>query len=158
MDLEPPQPIGRSTWYELYPEDIAREKWRSCVCSLCTEVEDLLNTWGAYMSVVHANCQKSSRGENVSIVEKSDVGRRVNLRCNDAECRWGLREDNPASLPLPAQWPSRFKNIITDPTVADSLHLQLPTMFCTPCGCGCCVGDADRGQRLAGEEVLCCSS
>lgn len=130
----PPQAIGRSAWYEKYPEDITKEQWRSCACTICTEVEDLLSTWGLLMSVVHS----------VKNVQKGEVGRAINVRCDHANCRWCLPESDIRSLTLPEQWPARFKNIIARPTLSASLGLRLPSLLCSPCGCGCC-----HAERIA---------
>lgn len=145
-DVPPPNPISRSSWYEVYPQEISKEKWRSCVCKICSEVEDLVNTWGTTMSVLH-----SHDGDRVT---KGELGRAINARCSDSDCRWRLPSSNPASLVLPEQWPSRFKNLVTRPSVAESLRLDLPTLFCTPCGCGCCVQEARTEQEELGIEVI----
>lgn len=144
-----PRPLSRATWYRKYPEDVSKEKWRSCTCGICAEVEDLINTWGMTMSVVHVSCR--ARSSQARVV-RSEMGRRISVRCSDPECRWGMPSSNPLSIALPEEWPSRFKNVITQPTVADALQLELPTMFCGPCGCGCCVKDAEEEARASGID------
>lgn len=139
------RPISRSKWHELYPQDIAKELWRSCVCHLCSEVEGLINSWGTLMTVVHSN--------EGAPVRRGEMGRRVNARCADADrCCWCKPKDDPASVQLPDKWPARVKNMVTQPTVAEALQLRLPSLFCGPCGCGCCVEERKQQWRDLGIE------
>lgn len=146
FDTAQPRPMSTWAWYQFYPASISREKWRCCVCHLCSEVEDLVNTWGLLMTVAHS-------GPN-DPVRRGELGRRLNTRCNHAGCRWGLPREDPRSLTLPETWPSRFKNVITRPSVAEALQLQLPTLFCSPCGCGCCEAEWRKEQKEMGFEVM----
>lgn len=148
--VEQPRPLGRSKWYEMYPKEISPEKWRTCVCKICSQVEGLVDSWGALMSVVHS-------GQDDPIA-RGELGRKVNVRCKHEECRWGLPAENPASLTLPKHWPSRFKNMVTRPSIAEALQLELPTLFCSSCGCGCCVEEAQEDQRKLGLEVAIIAS
>lgn len=140
-----PRPISEGMWYTLYPATISREKWRSCVCHVCSEVEDLLNTWGPLMTVAHSASDDP--------VRRGEVARRINVKCEHSGCRWNLPEDNLLSLTLPDMWPARFKNLVTRPTVAESLQLQLPTLFCSPCGCGDCELEELERKASIGIEV-----
>jgi hypothetical protein len=42
----PPQPLSIAAWNRLWPPDVTKDVWRSCCCTQCAEVEDLLDTWG----------------------------------------------------------------------------------------------------------------
>lgn len=145
FDTVQPRPMVWSAWHKLYPKSISREKWRSCVCHLCSEVDDLVNTWGVLMTVAHAKLDDP--------VRRGEVGRKLNVRCDNTGCRWNLPSDNPHSLTLPETWPSRFKNLVTRPTVAEALQLQLPTLFCSPCGCGCCKAEEREQKQALGIEL-----
>lgn len=140
------RPISRGKWHELYPSDISKEIWRSCVCHLCSEVESLINTWGGLMTVVHSN--------EGAPVRRGELGRRVGVRCADsARCNWCKPADDPASLQLPEHWPARFKNLVTQPTIAEALQLQLPSLFCGPCGCGCCEAERQQQRSELGSDL-----
>lgn len=145
FDTKQPRPLSSWSWYQHYPKSISTEKWRSCVCHLCSEVEDLVNTWGVLMSACH------SRPDDP--VRRGEVGRKLNVRCSHAGCRWNLPSDDLRSLTLPDRWPSRFKNLVTSPTIAEALQLRLPTLFCSPCGCGCCQAEERQEKSKIGIEV-----
>lgn len=147
-----PRPISQGKWHELYPKDISKEKWRSCVCHLCSEVESLINTWGHLMSVMHSDPS--------SMLRKGELGRTINVRCRDkAKCDWSKPITDPAALQLPATWPARFKNIVTKASIADALWLNLPGLFCTPCGCGCCTEEEPLGrEEVSVVHVHACAS
>lgn len=143
---EQPRPLSRSKWYTLYPQEITQEKWRSCVCKMCSQVEGLIDSWGNLMGVVHA--------QDDDPIVRGELGRKVNVRCRHDDCRWRLPSDHPASLTLPKQWPSRFKNMVTRPSITEALQLELPSLFCSPCGCGGCTQEARDERKKLGLEVV----
>lgn len=132
-----------------WPKDITMDKWRSCACLICVEVESLLCSWGDLMSTVHqVRLQKD--GAHV----RGDMSRRLLVRCESAECPWAVPTGEPGSLPLPFPWPSRFKNIIARPQWAGAnAHAKYrgPRLFCEDnCGCGCCVDEQDKLDQELG--------
>lgn len=38
QNVQRPQAVTRSIWYNKWPKEVESEKWRSCACQLCTEV------------------------------------------------------------------------------------------------------------------------
>lgn len=141
--VEAPQAIGWTKFKEFWPQDVTKEKWRSCACLICVEVESLVNTWGDIMSTVHQETLET-RGAKV----RSDMSRRLRVRCRDRTCPWTLPESHAESLALPFPWPSRFKNIITKPQWAGAnsyAKYNVPKLFCQDnCGCGCCADEQNQ--------------
>lgn len=150
--LEAPQAIGWTKFMEFWPQDVTTEKWRSCACLICVEVESLLNTWGDVMSTVHQETLEA-RGACV----RGDMSRRLRVRCRHTECPWAVPMTHPASLQLPFPWPSRFKNIISKPQWAGANSFSQysgPRLFCNDvCGCGCCSSDEQQLDRDLGLPV-----
>ena len=141
FDWPKPQPISRTTFGKLFPKDITKEKWRSCACTICSEVEDLFGAYGKLMTVLHSRDGKDAKGE---------LGRKLRQRCDATfdDCRWKLPSADPLSLHLPRPWPTRFKNTIAKPGATSVV--STPSLFCTACGCGCCSREAGHGGPAGG--------
>jgi hypothetical protein len=143
----PARPLSESTWLRLWPRDVTKEVWRSCCCTQCAEVEDLLDTWGyatffrcftscsfrKLMTVSHASAlgnEKYARG---------DMARRFSTQCTSDTCPWALPEHDPAAHRTPVPFPARFKNKLCSETLREDLGILCPTLYCSPCGCEACL-------------------
>jgi hypothetical protein len=142
---EPERPISLDFWYKRWQQEkwATTEKWRSCCCQLCAEVEDLLGTWGAIMSVVHG-----------PDVDKSETGRQVRARCRDQSCRWHLPTTNPAHLRLPKPFPMRFQQQIAS-GFAQIGCPSCPSLFCGKVGEGGADEETGLPKWLYCREAEC---
>jgi hypothetical protein len=142
----PARPMSESSWMRLWPKEVTKDVWRSCCCTQCAEVEDLLDTWGSatrfcvslivfcrkMMTVSHAEMlgnEKHARG---------DLSRQFSARCTSAACPWTLPEEDSNALRVPVPFPARFKNKLCSESLHEDLGVRCPKLFCSPCGCGAC--------------------